>query len=213
MIWHHVVMDLPDDLVLPLERGSAWWYWTGGRPAVDFVNTLRERWRRRVETLVTDEDLAEWLVAAQVLSEPPPAVAPGLLREARALREHIDAGMQAVIDGRPVPEPTPVALAGQLPRAARADELHRAADGSLHLRPAAPDDPAAYGLARVAHDAAAMFTPAQSSRLRICASETCSGRFYDRSPGAARRYCSPTACGNVEKARRHRARRRQETSR
>jgi predicted RNA-binding Zn ribbon-like protein len=49
-------------------------------------------------------------------------------------------------------------------------------------------------------------TPAERARIRICASETCSARFYDRSPAARRRWCSMQACGNVEKARRHRAR-------
>ena len=53
------------DLRLPLERGAPWWYWTPGGPALDFVNTLRERWWRNVETLVTEDDLAEWLVAAE----------------------------------------------------------------------------------------------------------------------------------------------------
>ena len=43
--------DLPDALTLPLASGAEWWYWLGGRPALDLVNTLRERWRRRVETL------------------------------------------------------------------------------------------------------------------------------------------------------------------
>jgi predicted RNA-binding Zn ribbon-like protein len=205
-------MDLPEDLALPLRRGAPWWYWSGGRPAIDFVNTFRERWRRRVETLVVDADLADWLVAAQLLSEPPAAIAPGLLARARTLREHIDAGIEAVIGGKPVPEATRAALARELPLAARPDELVRDADGSLRLRPAPPEDPAAYGVALVAHDAAAMFTAEQVHRVRICASATCSGRFYDRSPAAVRRYCSPTACGNVEKARRHRARRREETS-
>ena len=62
-------MDLPEDLRLPLERGAPWWYWHGGRPALDFVNTLRERWWRNVETLVTEDDLAEWLVATKVLDD------------------------------------------------------------------------------------------------------------------------------------------------
>ena len=39
-------MDLPDDLALPLATGEPSWYWLGGRPSVDFVNTLRERWWR-----------------------------------------------------------------------------------------------------------------------------------------------------------------------
>ena len=204
-----MVMDLPENLALPLERGAPWWYWTAGRPALNLVNTLRERWRRRVETLVCDDDLAEWLVAAEVLSEPPP-VAPGLLVRAHELREAIDAGLLAVLDGRPVPEGTRRAIDRELPFAARAEALVRDAGGALTLQPAAPDDPAAYGLGLVAHDAARMFTREQAGRIRICASDTCSGRFFDRSPAAVRRYCSPTACGNVEKARRHRRRRREQ---
>src|SRR4051794_11219292 len=155
---HHVVMDLPDDLALPLERGAPWWYWTGGRPAIDFVNTFRERWWRRVETLVTDEDLAEWFVAAKLLEAPPP-IELGRLVRARELREHIDAGMTAAIEGRTVPEATRVAISRELPFAARPDELVRTGDGGLALRPAALQRPAAYGLGLVAHDAAAMFTP------------------------------------------------------
>ena len=56
--------DLPDDLALPLVTGEPWWYWLGGRPALDLVNTRRERWRRRVETLVTPADLGLWLERA-----------------------------------------------------------------------------------------------------------------------------------------------------
>ena len=57
--------DLPEDLALPLETGAPWWYWLGGRPALDFVNTRRERWRRNVETLTSPQDLAGWLVEAE----------------------------------------------------------------------------------------------------------------------------------------------------
>jgi predicted RNA-binding Zn ribbon-like protein len=206
---HHVVMDLPDDLVLPLERGAPWWYWSGGRPALNFVNTLRERWRRQVETLVCDDDLAQWLVDAKLL-DAAPAVAPGVLDRARQLRESINAGLVAVIDGDAVPEATRVAIARELRHAAVPDELIRDADGSLVLRPAAPADPGAHGLGLIALDAARMFTPVELPRIRVCASESCSGRFFDRSPGAVRRYCSPTGCGNVEKARRHRRRRREQ---
>ena len=62
--------DLPDELELPLRSGRPWWYFVGGRPSVDFVNTLRERWRRRVETLVSPGDLAAWLARAGLTSEP-----------------------------------------------------------------------------------------------------------------------------------------------
>src|SRR3954453_9836549 len=90
--------DLPEDLVLPLASGEPWWYWSGGRPAVDFVNTRRERWRRGVETLVTPEDLTSWLVQAQVMDEPAP-VSRKVLLQARDLREAIDALVVASIAG------------------------------------------------------------------------------------------------------------------
>ena len=55
----------------------------------------------------------------------------------------------------------------------------------------------------VAYDAARMLgIPAERDRVRICGSDTCSARFYDRSPAGARRWCSMAACGN-QKARRH----------
>ena len=54
----------------PLATGAPYWYWLGGRPALDFVNTRRERWRRNVECLTGDRDVADWLVAAQLLPGP-----------------------------------------------------------------------------------------------------------------------------------------------
>ena len=55
-------------------------------------------------------------------------------------------------------------------------------------------------------------TPAERDRVRICESDTCSARFYDRSPAGKRRWCSMQTCGNAAKARRHRARRREVTA-
>jgi predicted RNA-binding Zn ribbon-like protein len=202
-------MDLPHDLRLPLERGAPWWYWLGGRPALDLVNTLRERWRRRVETLVVPEDVAGWLVAARVLHEPVPAGVDHL-RRARELREAIDSAVLAVIGGRRVPDGS-IALIGEtLNEAVVGEELVRGSDGALLLRPAAPRDPVAHGLGVVARDAAAMVGPGEAGRIRICGSQTCSARFYDRSPAGRRRWCSMSGCGNVEKARRHRRRQKED---
>ena len=83
-----------------LRSGAPYWYWLGGRPALDLVNTRRERWRRNVECLTSDRDAADWLVAAQLLPAPG-AVARGLVREAQELREAIDAGVRAAVAGEP----------------------------------------------------------------------------------------------------------------
>src|SRR4051794_1952908 len=95
--------DLPDDLALPLTSGEPWWYWLGGRPSVDFVNTLRERWNRRVETLVTPDDLGLWLAQAGVVDVPPARIPRAVLTEARELREAIDELLGAAVEGRPAP--------------------------------------------------------------------------------------------------------------
>ncbi|MDA0182356.1 CGNR zinc finger domain-containing protein [Solirubrobacter phytolaccae] len=196
-------MDLPAHLPLPLERGAPWWYWLAGRPALDFTNTLRERWNRRVETLVCGEDLGEWLVAAELLPATP-AVTDDVLERARTLREAIDAGVVASLAGQPVPDATLIALARELPHATRPETLTRTEDGGVAVVLAEPAAPAVHGLGLLARDAAEMFGAAE--RIRVCASDTCSARFFDRSPAAGRRWCSSRGCGNVEKARRHRRR-------
>ena len=43
-------------------------------------------------------------------------------------------------------------------------------------------------------------------RLGVCANETCSWLFVDRSPGGRRRWCDMSTCGNRAKVARHRAR-------
>lgn len=198
--------DLPGRLELPLRSGEEWWYWLGGRPSVDLVNTLRERWQRRVETLVTPRDLGLWLVRAGLVASPP-RLTRATLEEARALREAIDAGVRAAVAGDAPPRATVARIDGWLADATPRPALALGDDGRPRLGERGPRDPARAALGAIALDAAQLLgTPAQARRVRICASETCSARFYDRSPAARRRWCSMAACGNEAKARRHRAR-------
>jgi predicted RNA-binding Zn ribbon-like protein len=198
--------DLPDSLVLPLASGADWWYWLGGRPALNLVNTLRERWRRRVETLVSPSDLGLWLVRAELLSEQP-RVDRALLDEARELREAIDLCVSATVARDPAPSAAIAYIDGWLLDAGARPRLTVGDDGVPRIGDRAPGDPPRAALASIALDAARMLGAAeQARRVRICASPTCSARFYDRSPAAARRWCSMALCGNEAKARRHRAR-------
>ena len=198
--------DLPEELALPLASGAVWWYWLGGRPAVDLVNTLRERWRRRVETLVTPDDLGLWLVRAHLAPAPPP-VSRVRLREARELREAIDSCMQAALVREPAPAAAVATIDAWLAHAGARTQLAVADDGTPVLGEREPADPVKRALAAVALDAARMLgTPAEAARIRVCASATCSARFYDRSPAGRRRWCSMALCGNEAKARRHRER-------
>jgi predicted RNA-binding Zn ribbon-like protein len=196
-------VDLPDGPVTP---GPEHWYWLGGRPALDFVNTRRERWRRSIDCLTSARDVVAWLARSGLLDGDAP-VPRGLLGDARALREAIDACVVAAVGGAHA-DLAAVALvdewlafAGSRPQLA----LDPAGVPVLAERSAGDSPRRALGL--VALDAARMLgTPAERDRIRICASETCSARFFDRSPAARRRWCSMQQCGNVEKARRHRAR-------
>ncbi len=204
---HYAVMDLPDDLELPLAGGEAWWYWLGGRPSMDFVNTLRERWWRRVETLVTPADLVLWLQRAELLSGPSGARgSEALLRSARELREGIDACVVALATGEAVPPGALRTIDGWLAAGSEHQTLARGPGGLPALGRSAPADPLRHALGTIALDAARMLGTDERTRARICASDTCSARFYDRSPTAGRVWCSMRGCGNVAKARRHRER-------
>jgi predicted RNA-binding Zn ribbon-like protein len=203
---HPTARDLPEDLALPLATGAEWWYWLGGRPALDLVNTLRERWRRRVETLASPNDLGLWLVKAGLVPEPP-RMTRALLVEARELREAIDLCVQAAVVGDPAPRAAVRHIDGRLAHVTTGPRLATGDGGAPVLGERRPADAARAAIGAIALDAARMLgTEEQARRVRICASETCSARFYDRSPSAQRRWCSMALCGNEAKARRHRAR-------
>src|SRR3954468_287297 len=207
------VHTLPDRLALPLPTrplpgGEPWWYWLGGRPALDLVNTLRERWRRRVETLVTPGDLERWLVEAGVMADDADiAVTPEGLGAARGLRAAIDARGAAAVERRPSPPAAVRRIDGWLKYAGARPALLLDADGVPALGQRGEGHSPRRALGEVALDAARMLgDPAERARVRVCASDTCSARFYDRSPAGRRRWCSMRTCGNEAKARRHRAR-------
>jgi predicted RNA-binding Zn ribbon-like protein len=202
------VHDLPERLALPLESGEPWWYWLGGRPALDLVNTLRERWRRRVETLVTTADLERWLVRSGVMSEDTDVpVTPEVLAEARTLREAIDACVTALVEQEPYPAAAVKRIDSFLKFAGARPALVLGDDGMPALGERGEGHSPRRALGAIALDAARMLgDPAERRRVRVCASDTCSARFYDRSPAGRRRWCSMRTCGNEAKARRHRAR-------
>jgi predicted RNA-binding Zn ribbon-like protein len=193
--------DLPPG---PPESGAPYWYWLGGRPALDFVNTRRERWRRDVECLLSVDEVVTWLVRAHLLPQPMRAPA-SVLAEARALREAIDAGVRAAV-ARQAPDPAAVALIDDwLTLAGSRPALTPGRDGRPVLADRVSAESPRRALGMVAYDAARMLgIPSERARLRICGSDTCSARFYDRSPAGARRWCSMALCGNQAKARRHR---------
>lgn len=204
MILAPPAFEVPDR---PDGTGAPYWYWLGGRPALDLVNTRRERWRRDVDCLLSADDVVAWLGRAELLPPEAAAAPTALLDEARGLREAIDAGVRGVAAGEPV-DPAAITLIDDwLVFAGARPQLRLDSGGVPLLDERAPADSPRRALGMVALDAARMLgTPAERARVRVCGSETCSARFYDRSPAGGRRWCSMALCGNVEKARRHRIR-------
>lgn len=197
--------DLPERIELPLISGRPHWYWVGGAPSVDLVNTLRERWCRRVECLVHGDDLAAWLGQA---GRPVPAGVPVVdahVAAVRELREAIDGLLQSTVQGDPPPGACVAVLDRWLRRAAPRPHLVAGAAG-VELEERGPSDPVEAAVGFLALDAARILGTPMRSRLRVCAAPDCSARFLDRSPAGRRRWCSMTGCGNRAKVRRHRSR-------
>ncbi len=196
------ILEVPEP---PTGTGAPQWYWLGGRPALDFVNTRRERWRRDFDCLLSDADVVRWLIQAGLL--PAPRNAPeGLLAEARELREAMNDGVRSIVEGDSMDTAALTLIDDWLVHAGSRPAL-LPGPGAPLLGERPPADSPRRGLGMVALDAARMLGRSEERlRVRVCASETCSARFFDRSPSGRRRWCSMALCGNVAKARRHRAR-------
>ncbi|WP_063804452.1 CGNR zinc finger domain-containing protein [Streptomyces roseifaciens] len=180
------------------------WVWYGGRLSVDFVNTLRDRFKGGRELLVGPGDLAEWFAEAGVTPQDV-AVDDALLREARELREAIDAGYRASVAGEPFPEAAAGTINVWLARLGEHPSRLDVQDGAAVFRTDTAPSDARRALCRIAVDAATLLGSGDTrTRLRICDGHNCSGRFVDKSVGKRRRWCSMAICGNRAKAAQHR---------
>jgi predicted RNA-binding Zn ribbon-like protein len=189
--------------------------WSGGHPALDFVNTLDDRpFERPVETLETYQDLVLFTELAGLIE---PAVAqrlraragPSCLRivtRARALREHLFAILTAVHAGEPASRTDleRITVAALLARAARVLVAQTSSGLASHRwrRPAAVETPL-HACALAVEDLLVMNV--EHGRIRKCDASDCEVYFIDTSKGRRRRWCSMENCGNREKQRRWRA--------
>jgi predicted RNA-binding Zn ribbon-like protein len=172
----------------------------GGNLALDYVGTLNERFRTRVEQLSEPADLGHWLVAARVLDHPP-EVSPADLEQSIALRELLFELIAREIDGRP-PRLTEAERAA-INRAARPAPpvLSLTASGEV-----ARGGDLRAGLSVVARAAIALFERTDDAQLKWCADATCTHPFLDTSRGHRRRWCGMAGCGDRAKAAAYRAR-------
>jgi predicted RNA-binding Zn ribbon-like protein len=173
-----------------------------GRPCLDLCSTLLWRHVAPTELLRTPQDLVRWITEAGLRPVPPSADA-RTLEDAVALREATYRLARAQLRGRRFARPDLATLNRLAAEPDAAPELR--ADGDVTWLAA---DPIRAALAAVARDAIALFAGPLAGRLRECAAEDCAFLFVDTSRAGARRWCATNRCGNRQRVRNHRRRRR-----
>jgi predicted RNA-binding Zn ribbon-like protein len=157
------------------------------------------------EELGTPEALRDWLAARDL-------IAPGTKVTTADLRRAIDVreGLRALLYVHNGGDPDPKAVE-RLERAAAGAPMRAGVgpDGSPRLVPAGAGAPG--GLAELLAIVSAAAVDGTWSRLKACADEGCRWAFYDRSKNRSGRWCSMEVCGNQQKARAYRERRRTES--
>ena len=102
---------------------------------------------------------------------------------------------------------------GELDRQAveRLDRVADRASLSVHFSPEPGLQPRSEGvdgaLARLLAVVADARADGSWERMKACAHDPCAWAFYDQSKNRSKRWCRMDTCGNIEKARAHRARR------
>jgi predicted RNA-binding Zn ribbon-like protein len=183
--------------------------------AFDFLNTRELDSGALVDRFGTPADAFDWLSEHHVVHEElldperdraaaDPDAGERALGRVRRVRDALRELSQAIVERRSA---APHALA-EVNRALRAREiiqLEPSQDG-VHVGHRHVGDPIDDALARLAEPIVREISAGRTERLRICDNDTCRWVFYDTSPTGRRRWCSMATCGNVAKARRHRAR-------
>jgi predicted RNA-binding Zn ribbon-like protein len=193
----------------------------GGHPALDFVNSLDNRFndRGRTDGLKRYDDLLRFADETRLLDSAlvrrlkqsvPPDAAARALRAGHSLREALAATFYGMLDGRAPRLADLETLERSLHSADRHRELHWQAgtDGHAALTWSWRSDEGnaelpAWVIAQAALD---LLVSPEVKRVRACEAETCRWLFLDSSKNHMRRWCKMKVCGNRMKARRYQSR-------
>lgn len=171
----------------------------------EFVNTADLE--RGKDELESPEALARWFHKRGLA---PPGTAVSAIEHRRAI--DVREGLRAVLYSHNGGDPDPQAVE-RLERAAARAELRACfvADGGPGLAPSC--DGATGALARLLAIVTSAAADGSWGRLKACADSGCRWAFYDRSKNRSGRWCTMAVCGNQQKARSYRARRRRPATR
>ena len=188
--------------------------YTGGNPALDFVNTIDSRGSEMRKDLLTDYSrMVQWAEGAKLigsktgdrlrrLASDAPGQAQSVLRRALQLREAIYEVFSAVVEQRGTPT---AALACLNDAAQKASEHARIIQTSKRfswewIQPEENLDSILWSVARSASE---LLTSDDLAYVGTCASEPCGWLFLDQTKNHRRRWCEMKNCGNRDKARRY----------
>jgi len=188
--------------------------YTGGNPALDFVNTIDSRGSELRRDLLTDyARMVQWAEGAKLigsktgdrlrhLAGDAPAQAQSALRRAIQLREAIYEVFLAVVEERGIPS---AALACLNEAVQKASEHAQITHASKHfawewIQPEENLDSILWAVSRAASE---LLTSDDLAYVGTCASEPCGWLFLDQTKNHRRRWCEMKTCGNRDKARRY----------
>jgi predicted RNA-binding Zn ribbon-like protein len=182
----------------------------GGRPCLDFVNSIHD-WHgvEREDYLVTPQRYVAWCIRAGLLSAKEArridvaAAGVALMRDVGRFREYLYALLCARIDRKAVPQTALRELNNWLHRAWQGLELNPASPECLRWLPRAVD--ARLPIKRVALSALDVLRSDRPDRLKRCATDgACGWLFYDETKNNGRQWCSMQTCGAASKMKRYR---------
>jgi len=171
----------------------------GGLACLDFVATVAERHRSVEEKLSTPEELADWCLAAGLLTTAP-EVSPGQIASGRTLREAMFRLLTAIRHGEAFQEHDLLLLNDS---AAVPPPLVAL---SAEYRTISRTGPVESVLSLLARECLELFGGPDLALLSWCADENCTRPFLDRSHGHRRRWCGMKGCGDRAKAAAYRRR-------
>jgi predicted RNA-binding Zn ribbon-like protein len=167
-----------------------------------FVNSLHmHEHREDEEEFASPAALRDWLAERELIT-PGEAVSEGDLRRAIDVRE----GLRALALANTGEELDTSAVECLDRAASRAGLRVQALSGEPRLAPDAAGVDGA--LATLLASVATAVADGSWTRFKACPRDCCQWAFYDNSKNRSARWCSMASCGNVEKARAHRRRRR-----
>jgi predicted RNA-binding Zn ribbon-like protein len=184
--------------------------------AFDFLNTLELEDGALVESLTSLDLAGAWLAEHGVIDDPRRITLLG--RRSPGARAALD----RIVRTRTALRDVAHAVAHHdTPDGEAIAEVNRALGAKARLELVAVGDGVKLGhshvgdaiddvLARIAEPIVREVGGGHDRRFRICANDTCRWIFYDESRSGQRRWCDMATCGNQAKARRHRARRKEQ---